>query len=151
MTGSRTFRFFSWWPLILVTLPLSGCWAGEVLNDDRLTWLWVVLPLAGFTFAGAVLAHWRRYLNLAAWRLDHSPSLPATGGFYGKGLALWLVTVVLFLIANVLVPNHDSRQVVWNVLGWLTGALAGVGLGIYLGIRQAEKKYATQTVPEVAR
>jgi hypothetical protein len=62
-----------------------------------------------------------------------------------------LATVVLFAIGNALVPNHDSGQVVWNVLGWFTGALSGVGLGIYLGIRQAEKKYDVQNLPEVVR
>ncbi|HZF12674.1 MAG TPA: hypothetical protein VFE33_28115 [Thermoanaerobaculia bacterium] len=150
MVHSR-FRFWSSWSLVLVALPLSGCMASELLNDNRLTWLWGVLPFAGFTFAAWVLAHWRRLLGLEAWRLDRSPSLPAAGRFYRIGLGVWLVTVVLFALGNALVPDHDSRQVVWNVLGWFTGALLGVGLGIYIGIRQAEKRYAVQIHPEVAR
>lgn len=152
MVGShRSFHIWSCLSLVSVALSLSGCMAGEVLNDNRMTWLWVALPFVGFTFAGGVLAHWRRLLNLKTWRLDHSPVLPTAGGFYLKGLGVWLATVVLFAIVNVLGPYANSSQIVWNVLGWLTGALAGVGLGIYFGIRQAEKKYATQTLAEVVR
>jgi hypothetical protein len=58
---------------------------GELLNDNRMTWLWVALPFIGFTFAGGVLTHWHRFLSLKTWQLDRSPSLPTTGGYYLKG------------------------------------------------------------------
>lgn len=144
-------RSWAWWPLVPFALLLSGCTLGEWLTDNRLTWLWVVLPLAGFLFAGGVLAHWRRLLSLEDWRLDGSPLLPDAGRIYRMGLLIWFGIVVLFGVANLLVPDHDSHQVILNTLGWFSGALVGSGLGMYFGVRQAEKRYASQTVREVTR
>ena len=124
----------------LLCLGLAGCQpVDSALNDNALTWLWVLLPFAGIGLAGFVTVLYRRKAQIAHWDLRVSPEEPSA-----KGIILWtlLVTGVIALAFTIysLLIEIDGMQRIYNIGLWWFGTILGTTLALYLGLKMAEPR-----------
>jgi phosphotransferase system glucose/maltose/N-acetylglucosamine-specific IIC component len=124
--------------VFLSPMLLAGCQVDTTLRSNEFTWLWGVLPFAGFGVVGLILVYYRRKAQIAAWDLRDSPAEPSA-----KGLVIWaLVTAgiiaAIFCSYNFILNNMDFTQKLLNTGLWFFGTILGTALALLLGLKMAE-------------
>jgi amino acid transporter len=115
-------------------LLCSGC---SAMANDRLTWLWLAVPLLGFGLAGLVIIFYRRRSQIASWDLRSSPEEPSPRRIILRIISIAGVIAIVFAIYNLLL-QMDYGQKGLNIGLWFLGTIIGTALAIFLGLRLAE-------------
>jgi hypothetical protein len=138
MKGSFRFRYPRL-PLSLlgVSLFLSGCDPSLVISSDEWTWLWALVPFGSLTLGGLPYVLHGRKSQLEQWDLRFSPEAPPALPLIFRMIVAGAVLTVLFAAYNFGQPMSPEQEL-WNAFAWLLGAVTGVALAIFLGLRIAE-------------
>ncbi len=126
--------------LLLLTLTASMmllCSGCTWMANDRLTWLWLAVPLLGFGLAGFVLIFYRRRSQIVSWDLRSSPEEPSPRKIILRTISIAGVIAIVFAIYNLLL-QMDYAQKGLNIGLWFLGTIIGTALAIFLGLRLAE-------------
>jgi len=127
-------------------LALSGCRIDDILRSDRQTLLWLALPLLGFGLVGAILVHYRRRRQLAAWDLRLSPEEPSARAIVYATMAVAAGIGMVFAAYNLFfIGAIKPQQQLVNIGLWLAGTLVGGSVALLIGLRFAEPRQPRAT------
>jgi hypothetical protein len=129
--------------LLAPALALAGCQVDDILRNDRQTWLWLVLPLAGFLLVGTFLVSIRRGRQLEMWDLRASAEAPSARRIVMVTLLVAGFLAAVFAVYNLFAVGEIAwMQKLENVGYWLAGTLAGGTGALIGGLKLAERKSA---------
>ncbi len=124
----------------VLALALSGCRRVDAaLRSDRETYLWLVLPIAGFALVGTFLINIRRKAQFSSWDLRRSAEEPSLRSI--TMTTIWIAAgfVLAFAIYDLaLIDDIAFRQKLLNAGFWTAGNLIGGALALLVGLRLAE-------------
>jgi hypothetical protein len=123
----------------VAVLVLAGCRLDDMLRSDRDSYLWLILPAAGFLLAGTALVYYRRKAQFAAWDLRRAAEEPSPRPILLTTIWAAAGLVVLFAAYNrFFLDLIAPRQQLLNVGLWTAGTLIGSAVSLLLGLRLAE-------------
>ena len=129
--------------MLALALAQAGCEVDEVLRSDRQTWLWLVLPLAGFLLVGTFLVSSRRGRQLDGWDLRTSAEAPSARRIVMVTLLIAGFVAAVFAVYNLFAVGEIApMQQLENIGYWLAGTLAGGTMALIAGLKLAERKSA---------
>lgn len=125
-------------PVLLVFL-LTGC---REIADDRLAWLWGVIPFILFGLGGGSWVAFRRRRELERWDLRAQPLPPDGSGTVIRLIVFASVLTLAFVTVDFSAAGAATSQKVTNLLWWCIVSIIAVPLALLLGRLIAERGYS---------
>lgn len=131
-------RIFKTAAPLLVVFLLTGC---REIADDRLTWLWAVIPFVLFGLGGGTWVVFRRRRELERWDLRAQPLPPDGSGTVIRLIVFASVLTLAFVIVDFGAAEAANSQKVTNLLWWCVASIIAVPLALLSGRLFAERGY----------